>query len=246
MDLQEQINFQVASVLLELRGSFKWNDFKVLPTLEDKLKYAQANLQELGRGSSRAAFLLSNRYVLKIALPNAKDKGVGQNLGEIQVFSNPVAKNTVASIYDYDKNGEWIVSELARPVSSKEEFQRLTGVTWDDFVSIVRNHKVAQEETQEIENGITTWTRRLKSAQASGNQDLVQRAPKKIENLKQRLEKLKRTLQAPVVAGSLALINKVNVMPGDVWELDHWAKTASGRVILIDYGFTRDLVDLYK
>lgn len=217
---------------MEIRGSFKWNEFKALPTLDEKLKYAEANLQELGRGSSRAAFLLSNRYVLKVALPESGEKGIGQNKGELQVFSNTASQGTVAAIQDADKNGEWLVSELARPLSSPEEFQKMTGVPWDDFVSIIRNYKDIADEAKEIQDGIKVWTRR-------GND-------KKVQMLQKRLQNLQKTLQSPVVKGSLALINSANVMPGDIWEVDHWAKTADGRVILIDYGFTRDLANLYK
>lgn len=232
MLLEEMIRWQVASVLMEIRGSFKWNEFKALPTLDEKLKYAEANLQELGRGSSRAAFLLSNRYVLKVALPESGEKGIGQNKGELQVFSNTASQGTVAAIQDADKNGEWLVSELARPLSSPEEFQKMTGVPWDDFVSIIRNYKDIADEAKEIQDGIKVWTRR-------GND-------KKVQMLQKRLQNLQKTLQSPVVKGSLALINSANVMPGDIWEVDHWAKTADGRVILIDYGFTRDLANLYK
>jgi len=38
----------------------------------------------------------------------------------------------------------------------------------------------------------------------------------------------------------LDLINKANLMPGDLWELKHWALTADGRLVIIDTGFTRD------
>lgn len=246
MLLKEYINYQVASVLLEIRGTFKWNEFKALSTLDQKLQYAQQHLKELGRGSSRAAFLLSNRYVLKIALPQAAEKGMGQNKGELQVFANTASKNYVTAIHDAGEDGHWLVSEIARPLASTEEFQKLTGVPWEQFVSILKNHEDIKSEFSEIEQGIQMWSRRLKNAQSQGNEAGIDKFTKNVQNLQQRKTNLQKMLNSPVVQGALALMNQAGVMRGDILEVDHWGKTADGRVVLLDYGFTEDLVDLYR
>lgn len=236
MRLLEFIDYQVSSVLLEIRGTFKWPEFKKLSSLEQELEYAANNLQELGRGSSRAAFLLSNRYVLKVALPEAAEKGIAQNKSELAVYTNPISKNVVTAVYDSHPQGHWIVSEIARPLKDEKEFMELTGVSWELFETLIRNHQQAQEiledELQEKQKAIKIWTRR-------GNE-------KKVTQLKNALARLKTASNSPVVNGALDLIHSANVMPGDVWEVDHWGKTADGRVVLIDYGFTKDLVGLYR
>lgn len=235
MFIKEFVDYQVASVLLEIRGNFKWPEFKKLQTLEQQLQYAQANLQQLGKGSSRAAFLLSNRYVLKLALPEAQEKGIGQNKGELSVFTNTASKGIVAAIHDYDPNGKWLVSEIARPLSSPDEFQQLTSVSWDLFVDVIRNHKQAEQilkdEIKEKQDAAAIWARR-------GNQQQAQ-------YFQQLAKQIEAAANSPILKGSLALIRDAGVMPGDIWEVGHWAKTADGRVILIDYGFTRDLKGLY-
>jgi len=232
--------------MLEIRGTFKWPEFKQLQTLEQELDYASKNLQELGRGSSRVVFLLSNRYVLKLALPAAGEKGIQQNKGEISVYTNPASKGVVTAIYDQHPNYHWLVSEIAKPITKPEEFKQLAGISWEEFVSVASNYEAAREEMTEINNGIKTWARRLQASQQEGNEALVQKQTANIEKLKQRLGTLQKTLNHPLVVGAQNLHKNANLVGGDILELDHWGKTADGRVVLIDYGFTKDLVHLYK
>lgn len=231
---------------MEIRGSFKWPEFKKLQSTEQMLEYAANNLQELGRGSSRAAFLLSNRYVLKVALPESGAKGVGQNKGELSVWTNPASKGVVTAIQDADPEGRWIVSEIARPLSSEEEFQKLTGVPWDQFVSILKNYQTIEDDFEEIDQGLKVWNRRLKNAQASGDEAATQRIASKVQQLNARKENLQKMLNSPIVKGALSLIQNAGVQRGDILFVDHWGKTADGRVVLLDYGFTNDLVGLYS
>lgn len=243
---KEFINYQVASVLLEIRGNFKWPEFKNLQTLDQQLQYAQNNLQELGRGSSRAAFLLSNRYVLKIALPSAVEKGIGQNKGEVAVFTNTASKDLVTKIYDFDPKGHWIVSEIARPITNPEEFQQLTGIPWQEFVSVNTNWDQIDDEVQELQNAIKIWTRKVNVTQQQNNQEALQAASQKLQNLQNKLQSLQSTVNNPFLLKVRNLYKQANLVGGDILELDHWGKTADGNIVLIDYGFTRDLAHLYK
>lgn len=246
MLLKEFINYQVSSILLEIRGSFKWPEFKKLQSLEQQLQYAQNNLQELGRGSSRAAFLLSNRYVLKIALPAAAEKGVGQNKGEVAVFSNTASKDLVTKIHDLSNNGHWLVSEVARPLTNPKEFQQLTGVPWQEFVSVNVNWDDVNQDISELQNAIKIWTRKQKSAQQQGNQETLQAATQKLQNLQTKFQSLQSTISNPFLLKVRNLYKQANLVGGDILELDHWGKTADGRIVLLDYGFTKDLAHLYK
>ena len=246
MNLKEFIRYQVTSVLLEIRGTFKWPEFKNLQSTEQMLEYAANNLKELGRGTSRAAFLLSNRFVLKVAIPEAGEKGTGQNRGELSVYTNPASKGMVTAIQDADQQGRWLVSEIARPLSSEEEFQKLTGVSWEQFVSILKNKNTIQDDFQELDQGIKIWSRRQQSAQNTGNEAAVQKAANTIQKLNLRKQNLQRMLDSEIVKGTFALMEQANVMRGDLLFVDHWGKTADGRVVLLDYGFTKDLADLYS
>ena len=68
---------------------------------------------------------------------------------------------------------------------------------------------------------------------------------KKINRLSKASDSLKSTYESEIFQGAVGLIS-LGVMPGDINEWDHWAKTPEGKVILIDYGFTRDIVHLYN
>ncbi len=113
---------------------FSLQKFKSLPNSEIMIQYANQYLDKLGEGSSRIAFLLSSKYVLKVAL---NKKGLAQNKAELEVFTNPTSKNVVAKIYGSDDASQWVIADLVRPVKSPEEFEQLSGQDWEDFVKYV-------------------------------------------------------------------------------------------------------------
>lgn len=115
-------------------GHFDLRQFKTLETSHIMLDYAGRYLQEMGRGTSRAAFVLTNRSVLKVAL---NSKGVAQNETELDVFTNPKTKAIIARILDADNKGRWLISELVKPLRSEDEFERLTGIEFDDMDAAV-------------------------------------------------------------------------------------------------------------
>lgn len=116
---------------------FDLKRFKSLPDERAMLAYASKFLDKLGQGSSRAAFLLSGKYALKIAL---NDKGLAQNDAELEVFTNPKSKPIVAKVYGADENNRWLISDLVRPLKTPDEFASLTGTDWDDFVETINDH----------------------------------------------------------------------------------------------------------
>jgi len=248
MKLLQEIQFEIAKILLEIRTSFNMQEFKKLQTLDEMSKYADANLQKLGQGTSRAAYLLSNRYALKLAIPSAEAKGIGQNKGEVSVYTNPKSKNIVSTIYDYDQDYRWLISELARPVKSPQEFEEIAGISWNNFSSMIKSYKdwqnIIKDQDDEYNAALTKMQNRVKALpQGTKPPPILQKKINRILGLKKELAAVAKN---PILLGALTLIIEVGVMPGDVEEWDHWAKTADGRLILIDYGFTRDLVSLYK
>lgn len=123
---------------------FDMNKFKSLKNYSMALAYAQQFLTMLGQGSSRAAFLLSGKYALKIAL---NDKGLGQNEAEVSVYTNPKSQPVVAKVYSSDPDYNWIVSDIVKPVKSVQEFEQLSGIDWRTFSDYINNN--VKQKTQD-------------------------------------------------------------------------------------------------
>jgi hypothetical protein len=115
---------------------FDLKKFKSLDNYHAALGYAQKFLDMLGQGSSRAAFMLSNKYVVKIAL---NEKGVGQNRAEVDVYTNPESKPVVAKVFDAHPDYIWVIAEAVRPLKSPQEFEETTGVDWETFCEYVND-----------------------------------------------------------------------------------------------------------
>ena len=112
-------------------GKFDINYFKDLQDITLMELYASDYLEILGEGSSRSVYALTSKKVLKIA---KNVKGIAQNNAELQVYTDPATEDVSAKIYDSHDRGRWLVSELVRPIHDEREFERLTGVDWEEFI----------------------------------------------------------------------------------------------------------------
>jgi hypothetical protein len=92
--------------------------------------YAHERLQYIDGGSAREAFVLTPRYALKVAL---NDKGVAQNKAEVKLSKTKGASEAIAKTVTSDKNGNWVVAELVRPLVDDDEFEERTGITIDNL-----------------------------------------------------------------------------------------------------------------
>lgn len=128
-------------MVLELRSKkggssfghkFNMKQFESLENTNMMLSYAESFLEFLGKGSSRAAFILSNKYALKIAL---NQKGIAQNKTEVAVYTNPKTKSVIAKVHNADSEYKWLISDIVRPLQkgSEREFMSLTGLDWERF-----------------------------------------------------------------------------------------------------------------
>jgi len=118
----------------ETSKKFNWNEFLRLSDLDDIVEYASIRLKELGEGSSRIVFTLTSKSVLKIAL---SEKGIEQNQLEIKKFKQLKSLPAITKIFKSDeKYFHWIVAELVKPLSSDDEFEKITGVNLDDFATV--------------------------------------------------------------------------------------------------------------
>lgn len=114
--------------------SFNIEEFKGLPSFKDRIKYAEERLQKLGAGSSRIVYKIDDVTVLKLA---KNGKGVAQNELEIEYSNYGDLKSITAEVYEYDNNNLWVEMELAVKLK-KSDFQRIVGVSFEDYVSALR------------------------------------------------------------------------------------------------------------
>jgi hypothetical protein len=136
---------------------FDLKKFKSLPNHDVMIAYASKFLDKIGQGSSRVAFILSNKYVLKIAL---NKKGIAQNKAELEVYTNPKSQPIVAKIYQGADDNTWIISDLVKPINSEDEFKRLAGIDWQTFSNYVndgvKNKQVPSDAPDFVKSVIAT------------------------------------------------------------------------------------------
>lgn len=202
--------------------TFKMNDFKKLAatfsekayvTL-DQLTYARKNLKFLGAGSSRVTFLLTTGHVLKVAKNAA---GAAQNEAEVDIYTNPKTKPIVTKIYDYADDFSWIVSEIVKEFTNESQFQKVAKIGDFDIYDIVRY------ATMRAKSPTGTWNNE------GGGLHLPQG------------EKFEIDARNKLIDSIASLIKNTNLMPNDLKPAKHWGVTANGRLVLLDYGFTKNV-----
>lgn len=116
--------------------TFSVNVLQSMDDLSQIQDYALKNLEELGLGSSRAAYALSSRYVLKVA---QNHRGVAQNQEEVQIAQDPAAARLVTRVVKAHPKYYWLISELVRPLTDEREFESLTGYSLEDFAEDIKS-----------------------------------------------------------------------------------------------------------
>lgn len=129
--------YKLASIYLSkvaaIRGDFSLQYFSSLPHAAG-FHYAQDSLENLGHGSSRVAFILTSKKVLKIAKNQA---GYIQNSKEKELYEKFGGSGLLTKVYASDSNGSWIVAELVKPLTSAEEFKKLSGIGFPELKSYI-------------------------------------------------------------------------------------------------------------
>jgi len=95
-------------------NTFEWNYFKELRDPHEILKYCKKHLDFIHQGSSRAAFILTGRFVLKVAL---NEPGREQNVKEYDVYNTTNFKNIITRVYDHQWKFYWLLVDLVSPLS---------------------------------------------------------------------------------------------------------------------------------
>lgn len=261
MGLQEQIDLAVAEVLIEARTGFDFRKFKAIDDPEERFDYASSKLQKLGEGSSRAAFRLSNRYVLKVVIPDAIDKGVAQSHAEVELYTDPKVKPVLANIYEMADDYTWLISEPVRTFEFKE-FYKTTGLidtyTFDKAHTYLNKTDSIEGGKQEAKRQVEARKELLQQAEeeyekARANPEehedtLISFLARKVESYKKKIrlaEKVTSLYDNPFFLAIVELIDEFGVMRSDLLRTDHWGVTADGRIVLLDYGYTFDVADRY-
>lgn len=252
MNLEEQINFEVFKVLLEAKSGFRFEDFKAIAdedftnpryAQDKRLMYARTHLKQLGRGGSRFVFLLSNRFVLKLASTSEFDYAFGksQNQNEVDVFTNPKVAPIITKVYQAGPKYNWIVSELVRPLKDKEEFESLAGVpfgVFTDILSTLEFTKISSvsDGVAEIKDSIDGYKKDLDLIK-SLEPERQKEAREETMTLIGRYQAMLENLNYPIVLATLNLMSEGKVVAADLRRIEHWGKTADGRVVVLDYGY---------
>lgn len=194
-------------------------------------------LPYMGSGSSRIVFALSTGKVLKIA---TNEKGIAQNEAEFEISRDPSLKYIGARVYDTDPDFHWSVMEVAKiyeddtelkldlgmPPVMAERFGYYITKAIDDIRAITDNIRTVDEVVSKY----------------------FDREPEDEEDEDE--QKFREFLEDPP-KGILALVDLTDsglggkkLEYGDI-VTDHFGKTADGRPVLIDYGFTAGVAEGY-
>lgn len=237
----------MGEVLNEVLRGFNLRDFKALKSIDARVEYAGRILPHMGTGSSRIVFALSGGKVLKIA---RNKKGIAQNQAEIDVYlklDQAGLGQFVATIFDYDPKNTWVLAQIAKPFpetdDGEEQFEQASGISWAMFDSIAHRlghfgmklANIYRDMKDSIQSNINRYQDR----------DDMSTADEKYLNYNlERMENLEHAVKAnPKLLKALEfMLGTLKLAQGDVVKVDHWGTTIDGRVVLVDYGATMDVI----
>jgi len=225
---------------------------------DDQWEYANEHLELLGVGSARSVFLLSSRYVLKMARGDrgfSFEKGTAQNEAEVDVYTDPRTKPIVTKIYDFDpKKYTWVVSELVRPLSHKE-FVSTVGGEPDDIARAVeiytREDYSLEAANNYLEKNIQNWNKKIEAAKGGISDDPTDDSAVRLEKVEwwtdsiEEFKRAQKALDLDITKTVMELDDEFGLISGDTITPGHWGKTVDGRIVLLDYGFTEDVAFAY-
>jgi len=144
----------VENILQEMTypSNFDLQYFSTIPTFKDRIKYCKDRLKLIGNGTSRIAFQVDDKKVLKIA---KNSKGIAQNIKEEDWGRNQYG--CFAKIYEADTNNHtWIEMELASKVTFKNFIEHfglsaksllpVFEYVYNTYTDINKNNKLPEKE----------------------------------------------------------------------------------------------------
>ncbi len=195
--------------------TFNLAEFKNLESAKDKLDYANKHLKRIGVGSSRAVFEYSSSKVLKVA-----NHFRGSGTQEAGIAQNK------AEIDAY-------TNPKLKPVTTKI-FDYDPNFHW--IISEAVRGLVSQSEFKKY-SGINSsllldYLQELENGETSVDEIFEDAKDQKIRINKEFFE------------GVLSLIDN-GILAADIARPDHWGKTSDGRIVILDYGFDREVEKIY-
>lgn len=249
-DLEEKLRDRYGSQA----QPFRWKEFREFETTRDAQKYALRSLQQIGQGSSRRVFVLSSRYVLKVAM---KDAGRAQNLFEYKLSNDPTVSPVLAKVHDADPKGLWLVSDLVKPLNSYApgEFHRVMGF---DLVALAKGGGYPERNLRLAKGDIAMAKKQLGILDQNPEIDddgmrrahwegELERLTTDIADLEQKLaaekERNKSTKFGQYKKALDYAVDEFGMSEGDTFSAGHWGKTPDGRIVFLDYGLSEDIWD---
>jgi hypothetical protein len=95
---------------------------------EDRVDFAKERWKLLGEGSSRTAFQINDKLIIKIAHDK---KGISQNLVEMHPKAQMSCTNPIVIA---DAEGKWVIMRNTDPLT-KEEFKKNVGFGFNQFMN---------------------------------------------------------------------------------------------------------------
>jgi hypothetical protein len=120
---------------LAVISDIKLQQLSILPSFNQRVKFAKANWPKITSGSSREIFEYSPDKILKLA---KNDKGIDQNSVENDNFIQTHYKNIIANVIDSDPDDKWLVVEKASKMSTGQ-FKSITGIDFLNFCNYIQN-----------------------------------------------------------------------------------------------------------
>lgn len=196
-------------------SSFDMEEFKKLTSFAARIRYCEEHLQRISSGSSRIVYKIDDEKVLKLA---KNKKGLAQNEIEVIYGQSYDLESTVAHVFEHDENYLWVEMELARKVR-KNDFKRITGFYWDDYVMAINNYG---EEVH-----------------SRGGQSYKMPLDKEVYDAMWEDE---------FVYDIFGFIGNYHIPVGDLKRLSSYGivkREGKDEIVLIDYGLTTDVYDSY-
>jgi hypothetical protein len=130
------MNLKLTQLIEEYPSNFNFDEMLKINSYKGRIDYCKSRLKQIGRGSSRVAFQVDEKIVLKVAL---NKKGISQNEVEINSY-NEYYSNILAKVFEYSEDGIFLEMELAR-TPKPTDFKRILGVDLKYFVaSLINEH----------------------------------------------------------------------------------------------------------
>jgi hypothetical protein len=127
------------------QSPFNVKDLKGIRSFAGRIKYVAQRLEKLGSGSSRAAYLIDNDTVLKLAI---NKKGLAQNQVESDVANlYDIVPEVIDADYDDDV---WIICKRANKLKSPKRFEELTKISWENFAKALVYELIGRREGKPI------------------------------------------------------------------------------------------------